>query len=109
MSVHVSVSGLRQLLVIDHFILQTNKNFFECVLSFPLGKHVELGCHLPILLVDARDINFGGEFDCWWLCRVRVITHDLNEVNSVVHVGVGRSKNSRVPVGKSLIIPCKSS
>ena len=62
----------------------------------------EVNC--SVALVHRRQVDFGGKFDGGGLSGVVRATNDVQKVDSVVKIGVLRSHNGAVPVGKGLII-----
>ena len=104
-SEHVSVSWLSSLLVSDHLVLEANEDFLHGVVRIPVFEHVKLGwLNNTIVLVDAREVDFGVELNLAWLSWVVITTSDLHHVDSVVKVGVLRTNNGAIPVCERLVV-----
>lgn len=100
-SEHTAVSGLRELLVVDHLVLQGHKDFFHGVLLLPLGEHRELAdFDVAITLVNTWQVDFACELYLWLGLGVLGSTLDLKEVDSVVEVGVRRADDGTVPLSE---------
>ena len=59
--------------------------------------------HSTSALVDARKIDPGDEFDCWWSIWIIWTTDNLEEVDSSVEVATLANDGS-VPVGECLVV-----
>lgn len=104
-SVHVTISRLRELLVCDHFVLETNEDFFHVVIGFPLLEDLELGSlDLAVCLVNTGQVDLGSEANFRRLAGIVGAAFNGQEVNAVVKVGVGRPDDSAVPVCEGSVI-----
>jgi 5-carboxymethyl-2-hydroxymuconate isomerase len=104
-SVHISISWLWCLFVLDHLILETNQDLLHGVVWVPVFEHVELALlNNTIILVDGWNIDLRIEFNSAWDHRIAVSANDLHHVNPVIEVSALRSNNSAIPVGERLIV-----
>ena len=70
----------------------------------PLSEHWELaGFDVSIALVDTWQVNFACEPYLRLYLGVLWSAFNLEEVNSVVEVGVGRPDDCTVPFGECLV------
>ena len=105
-SVHVTVGGLRKLLVGDHFVLQADEHLLHGVGALPVGEESELSLDDAGALVHGRNVALRVELDLGRLCGVVVAAHDRQHVDSVVKVSVGWANDGAVPVRESLVSRC---
>jgi len=90
---------LSKLLIVDHFILNTDKDFLHGICWVPVLEHVELVClNNTVGLVDTWQVNLGVEFKGWCLSWVVVTTSDCEHIDSIVKVGVWWPNDCTVPV-----------
>ena len=86
-SEHVSISWLWEFLVVDHLVLDSDKDLLERVSRVPVREHVELGdLNYSVLLVNAWQVDLGVEHDGWWLSWVVVSAGDGEHVDTVIKV-----------------------
>ena len=108
-SVHVTVGGLRKLLVGDHFVLQADENLLHGVGALPVGEESELFLDDTGALVHGRNVALRVELDLGWRRGVVVAADDRQHVDSVIEVGVRGTNNGAVPVSEGLVITYKQS
>jgi len=100
-SEHTAVSGLLELLVVDHLVLQGHKNFFHGVLLLPLSEHGELAdIDAAVALVDTWQVDFACELYLRLNLRVLGSALDCKEVDSVIEVSVRGADNGTVPLSE---------
>jgi len=96
---------LSKFLVLDHFILDSNQDLFHGVSWIPIFEHGKLiWFNCSILLINARKVNLGVEFDSTSLSWVVISTSDGHHVDSVIEVGVLWTDDSTIPVCETFII-----
>lgn len=104
-SEHITVSWLRKLLIVDHFILNADKYFLHSICCIPLLEHMKLAWfNSTIWLVDTWQINLWIKLESWWLGWIVVSTPNWKHVNSIVEVCVWWTNNSTIPVSERFVI-----
>ena len=69
----------------------------------PVGEHAELIGDLAGVLVDGGQVDLCVELDLGRLLGVVLAAGDVQGIDAVVEVGVGRADDHAVPVGERLI------
>ena len=96
---------MRKFLVSDHLVLDSDKDFLHGVCWVPVFEHAEfVWFNDSVLLVDARKVTFGVEFDLRSLCWVVITAGDVHHVDSVIEIGVLWTNDSSIPIGETFII-----
>ena len=104
LSVHVTVSRLRKLLVGDHLVLEADEDFLHSGRRIPVLEQSEVISDLAVALVDRRNVDLRSKSDRWRRFGIAVTARDNQHVDSVVHVSVGRADDGTVPVGECLVV-----
>ena len=103
-SVHIAISGLVEVLVGNHLVLDSDEHFLDSGFAVPVLQEGELwGFQSTVWLVNWWEVALGCEFHGHGSIRVLRSANDLDEVNAVVEFGVGWADNGTVPVGERLI------
>ena len=105
-SVHVTIGGLGQLLISDHFVLEADEHLLQGVAAVPVGEEREALCDGAGALVHGRNVALRVELDSGRTRGVVLAAADRQHVDAVVEVGVGRADDGAVPVRESLVTRC---
>lgn len=103
-SVHVTVGGLWELLVGQHFVFESDEAFLHALVVSPLLENGEAGFDVAVGLVDGGDVDLRVELDHRRRGRIVLAALDRQEVNSIVEVGAGRPDDRTVPLREGLVV-----
>jgi hypothetical protein len=104
-SIHITISWLSKFLVLDHFVFDSNQNFFHSVCWAPVFEHGEfVWVNYTVLLVNEWEVNFGVELDLWSLSWIVITAGNVHHVDSVIKVSVLWTNDSTIPVCETFII-----
>ena len=92
-------------LVLDHLILDGNQGSLHGVGVRPITEERELvGLNSPIGLVHKGEVHLRNEIHLRGSLGVVRSALDVQEVDSVVEVGVGRAYDGSIPVSEALVV-----
>lgn len=103
-SVHVTVGGLWELLVGQHFVLESDEAVFHALVVSPRLENAEAGFNVAVGLVDGGDVDLRVKLDLRRSGRIVLAALDRQEVNSIVEVRAGRPDDRTVPLGERLVV-----